>query len=156
MKKVVFLSFIGLILINSRLLSQRGQAVYAEVLGNGILFSFNYDLRFKNEPKGIGARIGFGYVGSPKEGGVAFIPFELNWLLGKNDRYFEVGAGATLVSSSKEVFNESFKHFVGTMTFGYRNQPSDGGFMWKIAITPILADGFFWPYFIGVGFGYAF
>jgi hypothetical protein len=38
----------------------------------------------------------------------------------------------------------------------YRSQPEDGGFMWKIGLTPVLASGAFIPYWAGLGLGYAF
>lgn len=156
MKKYGFYLIVIFAIFQSSLKAQHGQAVYAELLGNGLIFSFNYDTRFTAAPNGIGGRIGLGYVGSPKEGGVALIPFQLNWLLGRNDRYFELGIGATIVTGSRTIFDENFNHVVGTMTFGYRHQPADGGFMWKIALTPVLADGFFWPYFGGIALGYCF
>jgi len=66
-------------------------AFFAEVLGNGLLFSVNYDLRLVNS---FGARIGVGYVGSTEgDGGILTVPVMGNFLLGKNRRYFEVGAG---------------------------------------------------------------
>ncbi|MBK9106950.1 MAG: hypothetical protein IPM92_00850 [Saprospiraceae bacterium] len=135
--------------------SQSNQSVYAELLGNGLIFSFNYDTRFTAKPTGIGGRAGLGYIGKGDNGAV-LIPFQLNWLLGKNGKYFELGLGATYVGGTEEFFEEDIDHFVGTMTFGYRRQPEDGGFMWKAAITPVLADGFFWPYYVGFSLGYAF
>ncbi|HEX5626251.1 MAG TPA: hypothetical protein VFX48_09560 [Saprospiraceae bacterium] len=155
MKKLAFAALL-LVACLSGLQAQRGQAVYAELGGPGLLFSFNYDFRFKAKPKGLGARVGLGYFGSPDDGGIVTVPVQANWLLGKNGRYFELGVGGTLVLGTGEVFDEDAGHLIGTMTFGYRRQPEEGGFMWKIAITPILFDGFFLPYFGGVGLGYAF
>lgn len=135
--------------------AQSNHSVYAELLGNGLIFSFNYDTRFANKPDGLGGRIGLGFVGKGDDGAV-LVPFQLNWLLGKNGRYFEMGIGATYLGGTADFFDEDIDHFVGTMTFGYRRQPLDGGFMWKAAITPVLADGFFWPYYVGFGLGYSF
>lgn len=135
--------------------AQRGQAVFAELGGNGLVFSFNYDTRFNNTPDGLGARLGLGFIGSGDAGAV-LIPAQVNWLLGKNGRYFELGAGLTVVTGTGRAFDEDFSNVVGTMTFGYRRQPVDGGFMWKIAITPVIAEGIFWPYFAGLGLGYTF
>ncbi len=153
--KRVLISFLFVLSLLSGLYSQAKQSVYAELLGNGLIFSFNYDTRFQGKPDGFGGRIGLGYAGSDNEG-IVLIPFQLNWLLGKNGRYFEIGAGATFASGSSDIFDEDFGKFIGTMTFGYRRQPIDGGFMWKIAITPIIAEGVFWPYFGGLSLGYAF
>lgn len=154
--KKFFFAFAIFCLGYTSLNAQRGQAVYAELLGNGLLFSFNYDIRLRATPDGPGARLGIGYVGSPDDGGILLIPFQGNWLLGKNDRYFELGLGLTIATGNGEFFDESLSEVIGTMTFGYRKQPADGGFMWKIAITPIIAEGIFWPYYGGLALGYAF
>ena len=45
---------------------------------------------------------------------------------------------------------------MGTMNFGYRRIPLDGGFTWKVNLNPIFNNNGFWPLYAGVGFGYAF
>lgn len=45
---------------------------------------------------------------------------------------------------------------MGTLNFGYRKVPEDGGFMWKVNLNPIFNSRGFWPLWVGVGFGYAF
>lgn len=45
---------------------------------------------------------------------------------------------------------------MGTMNFGYRRVPVDGGFTWRLNLTPIFNNNGFWPLYAGVGFGYAF
>jgi hypothetical protein len=45
---------------------------------------------------------------------------------------------------------------MGTMNIGYRKIPVDGGFTWRVNLTPIFNNNGFWPLFAGVGFGYAF
>lgn len=45
---------------------------------------------------------------------------------------------------------------MGTMNFGYRKIPVDGGFTWRVNLTPIFNNNGFWPLFAGFGFGYAF
>ncbi len=128
-------------------------AFYVELLGNGLLFSANYDVRIANK---FGIRAGIGYVGSTEgEGGILTIPVMGNFLLGNNGRYFEVGAGITYVSGDSDLFNDDgFSSVLGTLSFMYRRQPVDGGFMWKIGLTPFLAEGIFVPYWGGVGIGY--
>lgn len=65
-------------------------AFFVEVLGNGLLFSANYDIRVSNK---FGIRVGIGYIGSTTgEGGILIVPVMGNFLLGNNGRYFEVGA----------------------------------------------------------------
>jgi len=128
-------------------------AFYVELLGNGLLFSANYDVRVANK---FGLRAGVGYVGSTEgEGGILTVPVMGNFLLGNNGRYFEVGAGITYVSGSSDLFDDDgFSSVIGTLSFMYRRQPVDGGFMWKIGLTPFIAEGVFIPYWGGVGIGY--
>lgn len=45
---------------------------------------------------------------------------------------------------------------MGTMNFGYRKVPVDGGLTWRVNLTPIFNNNGFWPLFAGVGIGYAF
>jgi hypothetical protein len=45
---------------------------------------------------------------------------------------------------------------MGTMNIGYRKIPVDGGFTWRVNLTPIFNNNGFWPLFAGIGFGYAF
>ncbi len=45
---------------------------------------------------------------------------------------------------------------MGTMNFGYRRVPVDGGFTWRVNLTPIFNNNGFWPLYAGLGFGYAF
>lgn len=45
---------------------------------------------------------------------------------------------------------------MGTMNFGYRRVPVDGGFTWRVNLTPIFNNNGFWPLYAGVGLGYAF
>lgn len=45
---------------------------------------------------------------------------------------------------------------MGTMNFGYRKVPVDGGFTFRVNLTPIFNNNGFWPLFAGIGVGYAF
>lgn len=128
-------------------------AFYVELLGNGLIFSANYDVRLINK---FGARLGIGYVGDTGGGGgVLTIPAMGNILLGNNGKYFEVGAGITYLSGTGDLFDlDDNSTVLGTLSFMYRRQPVDGGFMWKIGLTPFIAQGIFIPYWGGVGIGY--
>ena len=50
-----------------------GQTVYGELLGNAGLFSVNYDFRFTKKNKGIGMRVGGGFIGG-SGGGILLLP----------------------------------------------------------------------------------
>jgi len=51
------------LLFNNQIFSQSKNAAYVELLGNGIIISANYDVRFSKNEGGLGVRIGFGYLG---------------------------------------------------------------------------------------------
>lgn len=138
----------------------RAQSVYIEVLGAGGTFSLNYDTRFQNTQDGLGGRAGISFIAS--EGSSIFsVPVMLNYLLGNGNSYFEVGLGATYISfnaddEGDEVLFVDDSSIYGTMVFGYRYQPRDGGFLFRAGFAPIFnADNFipYWPY---LSFGYSF
>jgi hypothetical protein len=145
---------------------------YAELGGPGILFSANIDKRFKQSNLGWGGRIGLGFVSgyvlpdtssmyySNNLGSVVTIPVQVNHIFGKpnSPHTFEVGAGITITGKKIEVFDfyeEKRSAIFGTASFMYRRQPIDGGFMWRIGFTPIIAKGYIQA-FGGVGVGYSF
>jgi hypothetical protein len=138
----------------------RAQNVYVELGGPGLLFSANYDTRFSNKRDGLGGRIGAGYIAS--NGNSLFtLPIQANYLLGKQGKYFEIGLGATFINASGNGEDEflSFdeaKGTIGTMTFGYRYQPVNGGFNFRASINPIFNSSNFIPYFAGISIGYTF
>jgi hypothetical protein len=114
------------------------------------------------------------------------IPVMVNKLYGKGPHYFELGLGATFFAFSERVYNNVSCYYdqngqyicneststsddfsfilpvdgspsiMGTMNFGYRRIPVDGGFTWKVNLNPIFNNNGFWPLYAGVGFGYAF
>ena len=160
------------------------QSVYVELGGAGLPYSFNYDLRFdKTRMESWGMRVGFGGYTTNYESFFS-LPVMVNRLMGKGPHYFEVGLGATFfifdndgycvdsiydpntgISTciTYEPYSYSFildvdssPSIMGTMNFGYRRVPVDGGFTWKININPIFNNNGFWPLYGGVGFGYAF
>lgn len=148
-----FITALTFFLFCSNLQAQTKNAFFVELLGNGLLFSANYDIRISSDGK-WGARAGIGYIGSIDDGGVITIPIMANHLLGKDGKYFEVGAGITYLSATADFIDENPSDIIGTLSFMYRSQPVDGGFMWKIGLTPILAGGFFVPWWPGIGIGY--
>ncbi|GAB3646145.1 hypothetical protein GCM10028791_05610 [Echinicola sediminis] len=152
------------------------QAVFVEVGGAGLVYSFNYDTRFdKNRIDSWGLRAGIGGYALSDESFLS-IPVQLTRIFGKQQHFFEIGAGATLVNYKDTYFDyysgsateESDKsyHFIldmgetpsviGTMNFGYRRIPEDEGFTWRVNLTPVFNSDGFWPLFAGLGFGYAF
>ena len=163
MQKFKLLFVLGLFILSAKSHAQSTKVVYAQLGGPGIA-SANFDTRFSKNQDGFGGRVGVGgFSLSDGFGGhtsIFTIPIGLNYLLGKDGRhYFEVGAGFTYIGgsssgdfNSSETFNSSF----GNLTIGYRLAPANGGFVFKAEITPIFGNGFFVPYYGGVGFGYKF
>jgi hypothetical protein len=141
---------------------RRAQSVFFEVLGAGGTYSFNYDTRFQNTLNGLGGRVGVSYL-AVDGNGLFTAPVMLNYLLGKNGKYFEMGLGATYVGfnandrgQNDEVLFIDSDGFFGTMNFGYRKQPVDGGFMFRAGVTPIFNKNNFIPYYGYISFGYSF
>lgn len=136
---------------------KRAQSVYGEIGGNGILFSANYDFRFKKSDKGLGMRAGLGFFGG-SGGGLVTVPVGLNYLIGKAPSYLEVGLGYTYVSITSE---DNFIEGAGSLlvpSIGYRFQPSNKGFTGRVIISPLigLGEGGGWVMFGGISAGYKF
>jgi hypothetical protein len=138
--------------------AQNAQSVYFELGGPGIA-SFNYDTRFSGKEGGFGGRIGIGGI-SVDGSGVVYFPVGVNWLLGKDGRhYFEVGGGVTPVLETGDFSDEDggdLTNTFGHLVFGYRMQPTEGGYTFRAFICPIFGSGFFIPYYAGISFGYKF
>jgi len=138
---------------------KRGQNIFVELGGQGLLFTANYDTRFSNRRDGLGGRVGIGYIA---EGGdnATTIPISMNYLLGKGKHFFEMGLGATLLatggSDNSLLFDENNSNIIGTMSFSYRLQPVDRGFSFRAGLTPIFNKDFFIPYYAGLSLGYSF
>ncbi len=134
---------------------------FAELGGPGILFSANYDTRFKQSRLGFGGRVGIGFVtayddyydpatgqyyGGDEQTAVTF-PVQLNYIFGKENspHTFEVGGGLTYVSKKLNIMNfdaydreDHRTQLFGTFCFMYRRQPVNGGFSWRIGFTPLV------------------
>ena len=142
--------------------------LYAELLGQGILYSVNYEHRFIQN---LSARIGFTTWGISNFplifafvdiNAIAF-PLMINYLSGSGNAHLELGLGAIVgrVESTGEdiFFGTKFEgddtFILGTATIGFRHQPTSNGFLFRIGLTPIFnseeahLSG-------GVSFGYAF
>lgn len=156
MKKIMLVLITATLVSVSASAQKSAKVVYGELGGPG-LASLNYDMRFARKNDGLGFRVGFG--GFAIDGSsIVLVPVGLNYLIGKDGKnYFELGAGATLLSTSEESNSgDPFTTSFGHLNIGYRLQPANGGFFFKAAITPVFGSGFFWPYWAGVGFGYKF
>jgi len=138
---------------------KRAQNIFVELGGQGLLFTVNYDSRFSKQRDGIGGRVGIGYIA---EGGdyATTVPLSLNYLLGKGKHFFEMGLGATILTTGGTnesfLFDENNSNVIGTMSFSYRLQPVDRGFSFRAGLTPVFNKNFFIPYYAGISLGYSF
>jgi len=153
------------------LYNKRARSVYAELLGPGVLYSLNYDARFLKKQDGLGMRIGISYAENENDCnncGIVntdtffSIPIQLNYLMGKDNKFFEIGVGLTyfnysgdgliILDDAKTNVNKVF----GTMTFGYRYQPVNGGLTYRYSINPFFDIKNFKPWWFGFSIGYSF
>jgi hypothetical protein len=90
-------------------------------------------------------------------GGGVSIPIGINYLAGKSSHYFEAGLGATIYTlKGLTLFNEDLHE--GGVIFvpgvGYRYQPLQNGFTFRIFVSPLIGNGStFWA---GISAGYKF
>ncbi len=138
---------------------KRAQNVFVELGGQGVLFSANYDTRFGARRNGLGGRVGIGYLAVDGVN-ITNIPVSLNYLLGKEKNFFEIGLGATVLAAGSTnediLFEGNSSGVLGTMSFMYRLQPVESGFSLRVGLTPIFNSSVFLPYFAGVSLGYTF
>ncbi len=136
--------------------------VFLEILGNGFLYSLNYEHFFKDH---FAWRVGAMYFGGSGENdanetlnfNLLIMPVMLNYVLGSGSHHIEIGAGPTLVYLSVEVDvlpGISGFAFGGTARLGYLYRPPQGGLTFRLAYTPILSDIF--THSVGLGVGLAF
>jgi hypothetical protein len=143
-------------------------SIYLEIAGSAIGGALNYERMLSNS---FGLRLGFGYLplsgtnskGATVHASIKSAPLTLSWFPFSNTTSdtvssdkLEIGAGALYANLSRKLgpFDE-FNGIGYTGIVGYRYQPWDGGFIFRIAFTPIILNGKFQPYG-GISFGYGF
>jgi len=143
-------------------------ALYLELLGNALFYSLNYERFLSND---VSLRVGAMFFSVRASDGdrdadgsatVLILPLMVNYLgIGSADNMLELGLGISilyasargdLISDSRDVDGATV---AGTATIGYRHAPHDGGFHFKIGLTPVFGLGGFlpWP---GISFGAVF
>lgn len=137
--------------------SASASQIYLEVLGSGAVYSVNFDTRLTKNENGIGVRIGAGGAGADGSSYFA-VPFQLNYLLGENGKYLELGAGGTYFNVNDDFFfdNENESTVLANLVVAFRSQPfGKKGITWRVAFTPFIGSGGFYPWG-GAGIGYRF
>lgn len=154
----------------------KNKFVFAEVLGSGGVYSFNYDFRFdKTTINKWGLRTGieylplntYNYSGDKLTYSTILFPFMVSYLLGKKNKFLELGLGAVYVFKWRhgQLKAEEYEYFVrtinrripksyGVFSVGYRHNPKRGRIMWGIGATPLIGNSFIVPN-IGLKIGYA-
>lgn len=118
-------------------------SVYFEALGNGLLYSVNYDRLLT---RSLGARVGVSHF-APDEVSVTTFPMTAYCLVGSGNHKLELGLGAcVMLQGDRQSFSfmssldEEFKGngVLGTATLGYRHQHPEGGFVFRAGVTPFF------------------
>lgn len=144
--------------------SLKRNAVYIELLGQGVLYSVNYDYRISDN---IAFRAGFTFWGINffDKNTLTGFPIMVNYLSGKNKGHLEAGIGfmplmmvtegnAGWFSWEEEQKKDSELEVIGNINLGYRYQPRTGGFVFRINFTPLIGPTVIpWA---GMSFGYGF
>ena len=163
MKRVFFLA--GWLWVSQQaLLAQGNKSVFIELGANGMGLSANYDARFSKSDKGLGYRVGVGFVPGMdliiiQTSGFLTIPVGLNYLAGKAPHYLEAGLGSTYVNGvSVKVFgSETGKaNALGWVpSLGYRYATAGKGLQLRIIFSPFIGSGG-GAYYGGISFGFKF
>lgn len=148
--------------------------IYGDIGGPGGIISINYDRRFTGE-KGLGFRAGLGAILLSRP--VSDIltetkphltfPLELNYLMGTEGHYFELGAGMTFLgnmSSAPTVTEKDestpvaatparAEDMIWHATLGYRYQPLKRGFTSRIFLSPVKTPNSSVFLYGGISFG---
>ena len=154
-----------------------GNLFYTEIGGPGVFMSANFDSRFSSNGRlGFGFRLGAGFsIGDiqdsePDRWGYYntvtrtyySIPAGLNYVFGKpySSKTFEVGAGVTLLTRKVSLFYHGYErkpgNVIGFFTFMYRLMPLDGGFSFRVGLTPVIGTGGDMFPMGAIGIGYVF
>ena len=127
-------------------------SVYVEILGEGMLYSLNYERIVSNNGKfNTSVKIGGNYLGD----NLFFIPMGVSEIIGRKNHHLETGLGLS-ASFFSESISEGYLWLTGRL--GYRYQKPSGNFLFKAMYTPIIVasnvdGGLIW---FGISVGYAF
>jgi hypothetical protein len=137
-------------------ISTTSKAVYGEFGGSGLLFSANFDSRFKGS-KGLGFRVGIGGAGGTG-GAIITFPFGLNVLTGENAHHFEGGLTATFLTGTGDLsFGDTdASTWIFMPHLGYRYSKPSNSFNGRIYVGPLIFNGAVFFPFGGLSIGYTF
>ncbi len=110
--------------------AQRGEVIYAELGGAGLLYSVNYDTRFSQGEDKLGGRIGVALSDD-----FVVVLLHTNYLFGKGKHKLEVGAGITTFD-----IHSDNRDVTASGALMYRFQKKDGHFLFRAGISPIYVE----------------
>ncbi len=127
-----------------------GHVAFVEFLGNGLLYSANYELLVR--PWNTGFRVGVSYFATKISDNVLSHPYTLvtvpllfDYYLGTVHHKLQLGLGATVLYTrvSTDALGISYGSNDGlavaaTAIVGYRYFPRDRGFSFGLGFTPLL------------------
>lgn len=137
---------------------------FAEIGGHGGYGSLNYQhLLLKKNKFKLSGSTGIGtyhlYDYQNKLNPDIIITLGISSYYG-NKNNIEIGVAQTISSiiyADNLTYNPKRKHDLNTnLTFGYRYQKEQGGFVYRISYTPIIEKNKFYRNWFGMSFGYAF
>ena len=145
----------------------QNNTIYFELLGNGLVYSLNYDRMVTDK---ISVRAGYGGLTVSQVSstpGVLFedikitlIPVLANYLRGEGSHKLEVGGGIVLITVDYTGSMEDLDFKIGaegsvfTGNVGYRYQKPEGGFFFKASLCPFFGETMVTS--VGLGLGYSF
>lgn len=149
MSRLIYIVIIVAICGTHRTFAQvKKNTVYAEIFGNGRVYSVNYDRIITiSEKMKFAPRIGFSYMGGIKLN----VPLEANVLFSKSassKHFLEFGVGTTFRSpkyyepgirffdADDKDYEEGIRNEY-TARIGYRHQKPEGGWMYRAGILAI-------------------
>lgn len=144
MKTTLKIFIVVTMLLGSEINAQfKPNSIYFELLGNGGLYSINYDRLFTEN---LGGRIGFMYFSADDSiidiDQLILVPIMLNYFVGEGNSKLELGAGIVMGSFKTDfwglIIESSSPAVIGTATAGYRYQSLDGGLLFRAGFTPLF------------------
>jgi hypothetical protein len=116
---------------------QSRNSVFMEALGNGGLFSINYERGFASSVYG---RLGFGswtsqFMGSDTK--MTTFPVMVSYFTGHGKSHAELGGGILLGSAKDDIGSNSILDL--TSFIGYRYQSPGRGILFRVGLTPFLS-----------------
>ncbi len=146
-------------------MENKNNIFYAELLGNGLFSSVNYERVISNNFD-LRLGLGFAFDNSASNSGshhtTSFFPLAMaNYLIDiYGNNYVEAGGGFLIastdfnISNTPNSFQQSAYTIIPTIAIGYRYSPKSGGFFFSAAFDMFIYAGVLpWG---GLGIGYRF